>query len=114
MICCRGHFYRVETQSRYLHRFFKLFRLQYLPFFEEVVMADDADLANAYLEAYIDNEVSRAVKKIRQDTAPKTATSTICKECGEKLPRARLEHGFDLCVPCASEEERRKALFAHT
>lgn len=70
-------------------------------------MADDADIANDF----IDNEVSRALGRIRQDLKPKTG-SKECGDCGEKIPDARRNLGFSLCIECASESERRKSLFA--
>ncbi len=70
-------------------------------------MADEADIANDF----IDNEVSRALGKLRQD-AVKKAGPKICGECGEKIPEARRKLGFQLCVECAEENERRKSLFA--
>lgn len=73
-------------------------------------MADVIDLANDL----IDNEVDRALNKIRQNTSQKaTSGSKVCIECGEKIPDARRKLGFKLCVPCAEEEERRKSLFAN-
>ncbi len=70
-------------------------------------MADDADVANAY----IDSEVSRALHKMRQNTAVKVG-SKECSECGETVPEVRRKLGFHLCVECAEETERRKSLFA--
>ena len=70
-------------------------------------MADEIDLANDL----IDNEVSRALSKLRQNTPPKEGAKH-CIECGEDIPKARQSLGFDLCVLCASESERRKSLFA--
>lgn len=69
-------------------------------------MADEADLANDF----IDSEVSRALGRIRQDT---TAMGTkVCRDCGEKIPDARRKLGFQLCIECAEENERRKSQFA--
>ena len=70
-------------------------------------MADDADIASDF----IDNEVSRALGRIRQDLQPKSG-SEECGDCGEKIPDARRTLGFSLCIECASESERRKSLFA--
>ena len=71
-------------------------------------MADEIDLANDL----IDNEVSRALNKIRQNASQDTKGSEFCIECGDVMPAARQKLGFKLCVPCAEESERRKALFA--
>jgi RNA polymerase-binding transcription factor DksA len=72
-------------------------------------MADVIDIANDL----IDSEVSRALNKIRQNTAKQHAEGTkVCMECGDNIPEARQKLGFKLCVPCAEEAERRKALFA--
>ena len=73
-------------------------------------MADEADVANDY----IDNEVSRALGKIRPEMLDGKPGAKICKECGEKIPYARRKLGefIKLCVSCAEEAERRKSLFA--
>jgi RNA polymerase-binding transcription factor DksA len=71
-------------------------------------MADEIDLANDL----IDSEVSRALSKIRQSASQDAQGSEICIECGDDMPKERQKLGFKLCVPCASESERRKALFA--
>ncbi|MBX3708713.1 MAG: TraR/DksA family transcriptional regulator [Gammaproteobacteria bacterium] len=71
-------------------------------------MVDEIDLANDL----IDGEVSRALSKIRQSTAVWTKGSECCIECGDNIPGERQKLGFKLCVPCATESERRKSLFA--
>ena len=75
----------------------------------EVNMADDADMANEY----IDSEISRALKKLRQQNTKKIAISgsTICKECGDPIPTQRYSLGYQFCVACAQDMERRKSLF---
>lgn len=70
-------------------------------------MADEADIANSY----IDDEVRRALDKMRLNTQAKPG-SKECIECGEMIPDPRRKLGFHLCVECASESERRKSLFA--
>lgn len=71
-------------------------------------MADEIDLANDL----VDSEVSRALAKIRQGAATQTKGSEFCLECGEDMLKERQKLGFNYCVPCASESERRKSLFA--
>jgi RNA polymerase-binding transcription factor DksA len=71
-------------------------------------MADEIDLANDL----IDNEVSRALSKIRQHTSMDNKGAKFCIECGEGIPSERQKLGFKLCMPCAEERERRKLLFA--
>lgn len=72
-------------------------------------MADEIDIANDI----IDNEVSRALNKIRQKNASlETNGAKSCVECGDSIPKARQKLGFKLCVRCAEEDERRKSLFA--
>ena len=71
-------------------------------------MADEIDLANDL----IDNEVSRALSKIRQHSSQESKGTKVCQECGETIPPLRQKLGFSLCVPCAEEEERKKSLFA--
>lgn len=70
-------------------------------------MADEIDAANDL----IDSEVSRALSKIRQN-ASFAVGSEYCVECGEDMPKERQKLGFKFCVPCASETERRKSLYA--
>lgn len=72
-------------------------------------MADEIDLANDL----ISNEVSRALSKIRQNSSLGKEGSEFCVECGENMPTERQKLGFKLCVPCASESERRKSLYAN-
>lgn len=69
-------------------------------------MADEIDLANDL----IDNEVARALSRIRQ-ASQEAKGAEFCVECGEDIPDARQKLGFKFCVPCAEEAERRKALF---
>lgn len=69
-------------------------------------MADDIDLANDL----VDIEVSRALSRMRETTAPSQGTSH-CVECDDPMPVARKELGFRLCVDCAQEIERRKSQY---
>jgi len=71
-------------------------------------MPDEIDLANDL----IDNEVARALSKIRQDAGAVTKGSEFCLECGDDMLKERQKLGFKFCVPCASEMERRKSLYA--
>lgn len=71
-------------------------------------MPDEVDLANDL----IDSEVSRALSKIRLHTDMKAGGSDTCIECGDDMHKERQKLGFKLCVPCASEMERRKSLYA--
>lgn len=71
-------------------------------------MADDADIANNFIDA----EVIRALGRI-QDTAKNNKPGPkVCPECGEDIPDARRKLGFQLCIECAAETERRKSMFA--
>lgn len=73
-------------------------------------MADSIDLANDL----IDKEVSFALKlnKLKQKANAKAAETESCNECGDIIPQARREMGFQLCITCASDAERRQAQFA--
>ena len=75
------------------------------------MMADDADMANEY----IDSEISRALGRLRQQNVKNIPVmgSATCKECGEKIPAQRRSLGFQCCVVRAEEMERRKSLFAN-
>lgn len=71
-------------------------------------MADEIDVANDL----IDNEISRALSKLRQNTLQDMTGAKLCIECGDRIPHERKKLGFKLCVTCAEERERRKLLFA--
>lgn len=71
-------------------------------------MADEADIANDL----IDNEVLRALGRLRQDATGRPGPKA-CKECGEEIPLGRRKLGFQLCIECAEETERRKSLFVN-
>ena len=70
-------------------------------------MADDADLANEHL----DNQLLRTIAKIRENAVPKIIAEE-CVECGEEIPEARRDLGFEFCVACAETIEKQEALFA--
>lgn len=70
-------------------------------------MADDIDMANEMIA----NEVSRRLSELRQISAMRVGTDN-CVECGDSMPEPRKKLGFNLCVPCAQEKERKKQLFA--
>jgi len=72
-----------------------------------LLMADDIDLANDL----IDNEVSRALSRLRGQASADSKGSETCLECGDDMPKERQALGFKLCVPCAVESERRRSLF---
>ena len=71
-------------------------------------MADEVDLANDLIA----NEVNSVLSRFRQATATVKMGPKECVECGEDIPEARRQLGFKLCITCAEESERRKALFA--
>lgn len=71
-------------------------------------MADEADIANNL----IDNEVSRALAKLRENASKNLKGTEFCIECDDEMPEARQKLGFKYCVSCAEERERRKSLFA--
>lgn len=71
-------------------------------------MADEADIANECIM----NAISSALDK-RPQNIPTKMGAKECRECGEAIPVARRQLGFQLCVECAEETERRKSLFAN-
>lgn len=70
-------------------------------------MADEADIATDY----IDRAIALELYKRQQNAVVKVGTK-LCKDCGEDIPPARRQLGFQLCIECAEEAERREALFA--
>ncbi len=71
-------------------------------------MADEADIANAY----ITNAIEAALGSRQQKANQVSVITKECKECGEEIPLARRQLGFQFCISCAEETERRKSLFA--
>jgi RNA polymerase-binding transcription factor DksA len=72
-------------------------------------MADEADIASAYIEA-IESEL---YKRQRNAEVQVKEGARFCKSCDETMPSARRQLGFQLCIECAEETERRKALFGN-
>lgn len=70
-------------------------------------MADAADIANAY----ITDAIEAALGQRSRATAVKPGAE-FCKECEDAIPTARRNLGFNLCIACAAESERRKSQFA--
>jgi len=70
-------------------------------------MADEADIAADYM----DRAIALELHKRQQNTVIKLGAK-FCKDCGDDMPHARRQMGFQLCKECAEEAERRKALFA--
>jgi RNA polymerase-binding transcription factor DksA len=71
-------------------------------------MADAADIAGAYIDRAIEIELHK-----RQQRTEVKEGAKNCKECEEVMPVARRKLGFQFCIECAEEAERRKALFAN-
>jgi RNA polymerase-binding transcription factor DksA len=74
---------------------------------ENCAMADLIDIANDL----IDNELSRALNKLRQQVTNNNEGTEFCVECGETIPAERKKLGFKRCVSCAEEAERRGQMF---
>lgn len=73
-------------------------------------MADEADIANDYINDAILRSLERMQKN--QKHAPNLIGSKTCRECGEDIPELRQNLGFKLCIACAEEAERRQSRFA--
>lgn len=70
-------------------------------------MADAADIANAYITDAIEAALGQ-----RTQQASLKPGAQFCKECEDSIPAARRALGFNLCITCAEESERRKSQFA--
>ena len=70
-------------------------------------MADEIDLANDLIA----NEISRALKEIRQQSSEAVGTK-FCVDCDDDMPIERQKLGFNRCVACASDAERKKLMYA--
>lgn len=73
-------------------------------------MADPIDLANDL----IDKEVSFALKrnKLKQEKQVKVTETEFCQECGDTILEGRRKMGYQLCITCAEDAERRRSQFA--
>jgi RNA polymerase-binding transcription factor DksA len=69
-------------------------------------MADEADIANDYIMNAF-SALNNRQQNIKTHMGSKT-----CKECDELIPPERRQLGFQFCIECATEIERRKAQFA--
>lgn len=65
---------------------------------------DDVDIANERAQRDLDYRIAEQRRK-----APATVGDAACQCCDEAIPTARRELGYSICVPCATEEERRRA-----
>jgi RNA polymerase-binding transcription factor DksA len=74
-------------------------------------MADEADIANDYID-HITNTISSLLNNRHQNAKGRLGSKT-CRECAELIPVERRQLGFQLCIECAAETERRKSLFAN-
>ena len=71
-------------------------------------MADIADIANDFT----DYMLAFQVEKIRRSAMKQHLGAKECIDCDSEIPLARRKMGFNVCVHCAEEGERRDALFA--
>lgn len=71
-------------------------------------MADEIDVANLLIEG----ELERALGSIRQAANKTGKGSKTCLECGDDIPDGRRKLGFNHCISCAEQGERKKSLFA--
>lgn len=67
----------------------------------------DFELAAKIAEADIERALARATKK---DPAPPGWSGSDCSECGEPVPKPRLQHGFHTCIECQTRREQIERL----
>ncbi|HET6718360.1 MAG TPA: hypothetical protein VFH22_01855 [Rhodocyclaceae bacterium] len=67
---------------------------------------DDVDIANDRAQNDLDYRIAEARR-----LAPTQTGAEECRCCDEPIPLARRQLGYSLCLPCAAEEERRRAGF---
>ena len=70
-------------------------------------MADEIDIANDRAQIDLENLIAAARSNVPHQDGPAN-----CVECEEAMPEPRRRLGYSLCVPCASERERIRALHA--
>ena len=63
---------------------------------------DDADRAQAQIDAHLAAALERAASMARQALGHHP-TSSLCQECGMAIEPARIAHGFGSCASCARE-----------
>ena len=65
---------------------------------------DDADRAQAQIDAHLAAALERAASMARQALG-RHATSTTCESCGGGIEPVRQVYGFGLCAACAQDRE---------
>lgn len=61
---------------------------------------DDADITQERLE-------KEQALKARYEQKPPPYGPEECAQCGEEMPDVRRQHGFRLCIECATLRERQ-------
>lgn len=74
-------------------------------------MADEADLADVHVESRMAEGLSLNAKLLRPETHP-DFNGKDCVECGDGLPKARLDMGRVRCTACQSAIEHRRRFAA--
>jgi RNA polymerase-binding transcription factor DksA len=74
-------------------------------------MADSADIASAYIDAAISDQLEKLMRQNQQKVLTNKGNKT-CVECGDDVPEPRRKLGFSLCITCAEEAERHKSRYA--
>ena len=70
-------------------------------------MADIVDIASDVVAHELAVRVQKIRNNLRNGEGPEH-----CVSCDSEIPLLRRKHGFEYCVHCAEEEERRHALYA--
>ncbi len=67
---------------------------------------DEIDITTDRMAIDLENRITAA-----RNNVPHTDGPPQCEACQEDIPHVRRRLGYSLCVPCASEAERRRAMY---
>lgn len=70
-------------------------------------MADHADIADTLIEEHTNMQVAK-IRQLANARKARSAVCSDCEECGNEVPKARLELGYVTCVACQTLLESRQ------
>ena len=73
-------------------------------------MADDVDLANDYVDEFLQRALARRALEKRLREANATASAELCVDCDDAIPLLRQQavQGCETCLSCEELRERRR------
>lgn len=68
---------------------------------------DEIDITEERMSADLERRIQAARNNVPHQEGPE-----LCTECEETIPHVRRRLGYSLCVPCASDKERMRQIYA--